>query len=199
MNGPADRSLAIGGLAVASTLLIACGGSSSSGASPTPNLSNYEGPGIHHEYVDVEPHDNLTDGQTVMVSGLGFKPNLELAFNICKLITRGYSDCDPTTTITKETRSNAQGSFPPTPYKVREHVAFPSDRNAPTDCGTDKCGVGVGDVGGLTAGSHCIGFGGPCQAYPGNKPLTTPPPASWVIAVPFAVLLGVRRVLRRRR
>ncbi|MBV9101367.1 MAG: hypothetical protein JOZ46_05150 [Candidatus Dormibacteraeota bacterium] len=183
--------------------LAACGSSSTTGgssaSSPTPDLHNYEGPGIHNEYVDVEPHDNLTDGQTVMVSGLHFMPNLEIAFNMCKLVTRGYSDCDPTTTVMNKAKTDAQGNFPATPYKVTEHVAFPSSLNKPIDCGANMCSVGVGDVGGKTAGSHCVGFGGPCSPEPGNSPLALVP-AFPVGALAFVVPVGlIQRWIGRRR
>jgi len=186
-RGAGGANLARALVAASALLLLAgCGSGSGSGsASPTPNLSNYEGPGLNGtEYVDVEPHNNLTDGQTVMVSGLHFKPNLEIAFNMCKLIVRGYSDCDPTTTQQNKAKTDAAGTFPPTPYKVTEHVAFPSSRNTPVDCGTSTCSVGVGDVGGVTAGSHCVGFGGSCQPEPGNKPLGLLP------VMPLTPLLG---------
>jgi len=187
--------------AAALALLSGCGGSSSSSAaSATPDRSNYQGPGEDgSEYVDVEPNSNLTDGQTVMVSGFGFKPNISLAFNMCKLVTRGYSDCDPTTTRNNSVKSDASGTFPATAYKVSQHVAFPSSRNVMMDCGTTVCAIGVGDVGGTTSGSHCVGFGGPCQPAPGNKPASASGQPSAQLAVLFGAGFAGFGLRRRRR
>jgi hypothetical protein len=129
----------------------------------------FQGPGQNRsEYLDVSPSDNVSDGQTVMVAGKGFKPNLALAFNMCLLVVRGYSDCDPDTTKLNSAKTDSSGSFQPIPFKLTRTVKIPSRKNVPLDCGTSQCSVGVGDPGGITGGSHCIGFGGHCNPAAGT-------------------------------
>ncbi|MBV9119855.1 MAG: hypothetical protein JOZ39_04035 [Chloroflexi bacterium] len=137
---------------------------------------DYQGPGtLGTEYVQVTPADSLSDGQTVMVSGRGFKPNMDLALNMCLLSVRGYSDCDPDTTVMKAAHTAADGSFAAVPFKVQRTVHIPSRHNDALDCSTGACSIGVGDVGGVTGGSHCVGFGGACQPDPAAKSVTSVP------------------------
>ena len=137
-----------------------------------------EGPGLRGtEMVTVTPSDGLSGGQTVMVSGTGFLPNTSLAFNECKKVVRGYSDCDPATTRTAMTTTGPDGRFPPTPYQLTQTTVRIPSLNASLDCGVDNCSVGVGDVGGKTAGGHHISFAGTGTPIPGNVTTVAPRPA----------------------
>lgn len=135
-----------------------------------------EGPGLlSKEYVTVTPSDNLSAGQTVMVSGRGFLPDKHLAFNECKAVIRGYSDCDPTTTQTNMVTTAADGTFPPTPYVLAKTTVHIPSLNADLDCGVEKCALGVGDPAGQTAGAHHISFGGTGRPIAGNTTTTLHP------------------------
>ena len=172
------QALTAAAVVVAMATLVACGGGSKSKSSSSQpkttaaaNPDDFQGPGLlRKEYVKVVPSTNLADGQMVQVSGRGFTPNKPLAFNECLATVRGYSDCDPTTTKNSIVTTGADGTFPPTPYTLHTTIKVPSRANADVTCGPDQCSVGVGDVAGTTAGSHCIAFGSSTCTYQGvNK------------------------------
>jgi hypothetical protein len=80
--------------------------------------------------VTANPNVNLSDGQTVQVSGSGLQPNFNYSLRECI-----FTGCDPATAVAVTT--SASGTFGPTPFVVSQHINVP----AAVDCAVAGCAI----------------------------------------------------------
>ena len=123
MTGVRNFRIAIGAVVMAASILAGCLiGVATAGAKSKPVMI-------------VKPALNLKNGETVTISGTGFKPGDTVFLVECQRIAKGQSGCNasatslpPTATITKS------GKLPATKFKVVTGTVGPSK------CGTTERG-----------------------------------------------------------
>lgn len=124
------------GVAAASVLLLGSaviGAGSASGTS-TPKLT-------------VAPSTNLRNGQTVKVSGTGYKPKDTVYIVECLRRAKGSAQCNIPTTMPISVTISSKGTFPPTKFEVI------TGKIGSGTCGTkasnlNSCDVSVGNASG---------------------------------------------------
>ncbi len=90
--------------------------------------------------IKITPAAGLTDGQSVTISGKGYKPNLSLGINECadKGAQTQAGDCD--LAGTKVVTSDAKGVVPPTQFPVKKgpfggnNIVCTDTATVPTGC-----------------------------------------------------------------
>ncbi len=119
----------------------------------------------------VNPDDNLTDGQSVMVSGAGFPANVPGLIRECGGSVAAPA-CD--TVVSGIFLTGGDGTFPPTPMTVNRVIT--TFASTTFNCGVQACAI-VADAGGKSSRHH-ITFAGAGTVIPTTSPTTGPPPTT---------------------
>jgi hypothetical protein len=145
---PGVRSLRIAiGVVVMSVGLLASGvvGVTTADAKTTPVLT-------------VKPAVNLKNGETVSITGSGFKPGDTVFLVECQRTAKGQSGCNtPTTSLPPSATIGSNGKFPAIKFKVT------TGKVGAGLCGTKasnlkKCEVSAGNISGGDTASAPIAF-----------------------------------------
>jgi hypothetical protein len=145
---PGVRSFRIAiGVVVMSVGLLASGvvGVTAANAKTTPVLT-------------VKPAVNLKNGETVLITGSGFKPGDTVFLVECQRTAKGQSGCNtPTTSLPPSATIGSNGKFPAIKFKVT------TGKVGPGLCGTkasnlSKCELSAGNISGGDTASAPIAF-----------------------------------------
>jgi len=106
----------------------------------------------------VKPALNLTNGETVTLSGTGFKPGDTLFLVECQRTAKGQSGCNASATSLPPTATvSKSGKIPATKFKVVTGTVGPS-KCGTTKSNLDKCELSAGNITGGDTASAPITF-----------------------------------------
>ena len=111
----------------------------------------------------VTPALNLKNGETVTITGTGFKPGDTVFLVECQRTAKGQAGCNtPTTSLPPTATISASGKLPKTKFKVT------TGKVGPGNCGTkasnlNKCELSAGNISGGDTASGTITFKAPAK------------------------------------
>ncbi|MBV9119854.1 MAG: hypothetical protein JOZ39_04030, partial [Chloroflexi bacterium] len=108
--------------------------------------------------IDVSPYTNLSDGQSVTVTGHGFTANAVIGVEMCGAVVNSNNDCDGSTGDSSH-RTDGSGNFTVT-YTVHQNI---STSNGNITCNSSgNCSIGASNftsANAQPAANEDVGFG----------------------------------------
>jgi len=123
----------------------------------------------------VQPFTNLSNAQSVMVTGHGFSANAAYGIEMCAAVVNSNNDCDPNTAQTG--RTDAGGSFS-VAYAITQTISTTNHGTIVCNS-TGNCSIGSSNFANpnaLPAANEDIGFGGTPPPTPSPTPTPNPTP-----------------------